>query len=204
MPRLLLSAQQSRRLKVPRIITILSSRISNSLYSVSFLISAQLKAYATQLALWNTRASGINKSGSSRHGTVKSDPPRIGNKDSRPAIGKIDSSSVNDSKNTSKTVHVLNTLNTRLTNPLQSARNALNTLNSRLSTPIVSAQTTFNTLTGYASVEQKKLSVLAKDLDVKRSKELAQKAKVAYEECIEERRRCQKDLNALLQVSISG
>lgn len=66
------------------------------------------------------------------------------------------------------------------------------------------ATETFNRITGYESVEVRKKNVAEKDFILSRTKEEAQLAKLAYEESIESRRNCQKDLNSLLQVFYSS
>jgi hypothetical protein len=59
----------------------------------------------------------------------------------------------------------------------------------------------FNRLTGYEHVEQRRMNVSVKDKILMKTKTESQRCKLAYEESIEYRRKCQKDLNLLLQVT---
>ncbi|TPX68683.1 hypothetical protein SpCBS45565_g02903 [Spizellomyces sp. 'palustris'] len=59
-----------------------------------------------------------------------------------------------------------------------------------------------NTLTGYSIVQECKNRVLAKDTELNVARERSDMAKRAYEQTIEERRKCQRELNSLLQVDI--
>ncbi|KNC97478.1 uncharacterized protein SPPG_07394 [Spizellomyces punctatus DAOM BR117] len=56
-----------------------------------------------------------------------------------------------------------------------------------------------NTLTGYSVVQECKNRVLAKDNELNVARERSDMAKRAYEQTIEERRKCQRELNSLLQ-----
>ena len=56
-----------------------------------------------------------------------------------------------------------------------------------------------NTATGYHLVEARKRSVLEKEGLIDKARLQAYTAKIKYEEAIEERRRCQKDINSLMQ-----
>ncbi|KAJ3037451.1 sensitivity to high expression protein she9 [Rhizophlyctis rosea] len=56
-----------------------------------------------------------------------------------------------------------------------------------------------NTATGYSVVQDCKNRVLAKDAELNAARERSDQAKTTYERTIEERRKCQKELNSLLQ-----
>lgn len=57
-----------------------------------------------------------------------------------------------------------------------------------------------NTLTGYSVVQECKSRVLEKDAELSSSRERCDAAKQSYEITIEARRKCQRELNSLLQV----
>lgn len=59
---------------------------------------------------------------------------------------------------------------------------------------------TLNRLTGYEAVEYRKQRVLEKDRLLVSMRDLSNKAKASYELMIDDRRKCQRELNALLQV----
>ena len=70
----------------------------------------------------------------------------------------------------------------------------------RSNTVIPKLTETLNALTGYDKVEQLKLQVNLKDKQLKENKTAALICKSKYEETIENRRRCQNQINGLLQV----
>ncbi|KAJ3103738.1 hypothetical protein HDU97_009912 [Phlyctochytrium planicorne] len=57
-------------------------------------------------------------------------------------------------------------------------------------------------LTGYDQIEERKNVVAAKDLELHQKRDALQKAKYTYENSIDERRKCQREINSLLQVSM--
>ncbi|KAJ3186332.1 sensitivity to high expression protein she9 [Gaertneriomyces sp. JEL0708] len=56
-----------------------------------------------------------------------------------------------------------------------------------------------NTLTGYSHVQECKNRVLQKDADLNAARERSDASKRLYEQTIDERRKCQRELNSLLQ-----
>ncbi|KAL2914491.1 sensitivity to high expression protein she9 [Polyrhizophydium stewartii] len=98
----------------------------------------------------------------------------------------------------------------RLSRDLDSLRQSIKPLLGRLRTELAvtkdnlvdrvhAASVMLNRLTGYDSVEMRKQRVAEKDETLNLIKEDARRAKVHYEETIDDRRRVQRELNSLLQ-----
>jgi sensitive to high expression protein 9 len=69
-----------------------------------------------------------------------------------------------------------------------------------LAWPIIEAgNTVFNKVTGYTEILERKARVSAKGEEVARLRSALKEAKVVYEGSIEDRRKCQKEINSLLQ-----
>ncbi|KAI8921544.1 Mdm33 family-domain-containing protein [Entophlyctis helioformis] len=82
---------------------------------------------------------------------------------------------------------------------IQNVRSRLSTSQDSLADHLKNASNILNQLTGYEVVERRKLRVMEHSDRLEKSKEEARRAKLFFEETIDERRKCQRELNSLLQ-----